>query len=202
MFGQVDIDWKRILRFFRLINRNLCLGLLVFLSLNVLSHARNQVNPDKSILNIPRVNTPPVLKDYLGMRPSEASKGKLAKVTGFIQRRPSDGSPVSQNTEAYLGYDDKNLHVVFICFDSNSNQILAHMARREGIGGDDRVDIFLDTFHDQLRSYRFSVNPLGVQMDGRWLEGSFRGRFDASFNALWHSETPVVRGLEVLKFKD
>ena len=169
------------------------MGLLVFLSPDILLQARNQVIPDRPILNIPRVKTPPALKDYLGMRPGGTSERKLAKVAGFIQRRPSDGSPVSQNTEAYLGYDNKNLYAVFICFDENPDKILARMTRREGIGGDDRVDIFLDTFHDQLRSYRFSVNPLGVQMDGRWLEGSFGGRFDASFDALWHSEASVTK---------
>jgi len=35
----------------------------------------------------------------------------MLKVEGFQQRDPKDGAPISQKTEAYLGYTDKNLYV-------------------------------------------------------------------------------------------
>ena len=69
-------------------------------------------------LVIPRVDRPPALEDFLEMRPNREVDGRLAKVTDFIQREPSDGEPAMQRTEVYLGYDDKNLYVIFLAFDS------------------------------------------------------------------------------------
>ncbi len=71
--------------------------------------------PTFSRVNIRRVTSPPPLEDFLPMQPSPAWEGKLAKVERFIQRTPSDGEPTTHRTEAYLGYDDKNLYWIFVC---------------------------------------------------------------------------------------
>ncbi|UCF37593.1 MAG: carbohydrate binding family 9 domain-containing protein, partial [Acidobacteriota bacterium] len=126
------------------------------------------------------------------MRPSREIEGKMTKVTGFTQRLPRDGQPVSQRTEAYLAYDDKHFYAVFLNFDTNPELIRGRMTPRESFRGDDKVDLFLDTFHDERRGYVFTVNPLGVQMDGRWTESRAGGNFDSSFNALWHSKAKIT----------
>jgi len=101
------------------------------------------------------------------MQPDGETARQMVRVTGFVQRNPHDGEPVSQPTEAYLGYDHKNLYVVFVCFDDPS-KVRARRARRENIFEDDQVEIMLDTFHDQRRAYAFQSNPLGVQWDAIW----------------------------------
>src|SRR5262249_37437399 len=124
-------------------------------------------------LVIPRLMHAPTLEDFLTMTPEgEAARG-MAKVTDFVQREPHDGEPVSHPTEAYLGYDDKNLYVVFVCHDDPA-KVRAHETRREGFDGeDDDVAIMLDTFHDRRRAYEFEVNPKGVQWDAIWTEASY-----------------------------
>jgi len=116
----------------------------------------------------------------------------MVKVTGFIQRNPHNGDLASQRTEAYLGYDEKNLYVVFVCFDDPA-KVRARMSRREDIFDDDTVEIMLDTFHDRRRAYAFQTTPLGVQWDAIWTEvphedntGS-TANFDPSFDTVWHS---------------
>ena len=104
-------------------------------------------------IRIPRVSTPPKIDDFLGMEPNAAWKDKLAKVDHFTQRIPSDGAPVSQRTEAYLGYDDKNLYVIFVCFDSEPDKLRARLSRREDIFDDDTVELILDTFRDHRHAY-------------------------------------------------
>lgn len=131
-------------------------------------------------LRIPRVSQPPRLDDFLASSPP----GGLATLTAFIQREPVDGAAVTQPTAAYLGYDDKNLYVVFICTDE-PGRVRARMSRREDIGADDQVSVYLDTFHDGQRAYAFSTNPYGIQRDSIVTEG--RGE-DTSFDTLWHSE--------------
>ena len=107
----------------------------------------------------------------------------MAKVTGFVQREPGDGTPVSRETTAYVGYDDSALHVVFVCKE-DPGVVRAHMSKRESIMGDDVVGLILDTFHDRRHGYVFIVNPLGIQMDGITTEGQ---NDDYSFDTVWES---------------
>ena len=129
------------------------------------------------------------------MEPAPAWQGKLAKVTGLTQRVPTDGAPISQRTEIYLGYDDKNLYAIFVCFDREPRKIRARLSRREDVLDDDTVEIMLDTFHDHRRAYAFITNPLGVQLDALWTEGQ---DFDPSFDTVWNSTGKVTdRGFVV-----
>ena len=138
----------------------------------------------KPTLVVPRVQQAPALADFLEMKPNVASKGQLAKVKGFIQRSPRDGEPATQRTEVYLGYDDKNLYAVFVCFDSEPEKVRARMNRREDVFGDDLVEIMIDTFNDQCRAYALVPNPFGIQWEALWTEGQ---GFDGSFDTLWQS---------------
>ena len=81
----------------------------------VASPESQPVSPD---LTIPRLSRAPALEDFLSMKPQGEVALQMAKVTGFTQRNPHDGENVSERTEAYLGYDQKNLYVVFVCFDN------------------------------------------------------------------------------------
>src|SRR5262245_9459378 len=64
-----------------------------------------------STLHIPRLSRRPMIADFLEMRPSPDLAAQMLKVDGFLQRDPKDGAPISQKTEAYLGYTEKNLYV-------------------------------------------------------------------------------------------
>lgn len=131
--------------------------------------------------HVRRVAEPPRLEEFLdGSVPPDA-----IAITDFIQREPGDGVPASQNTAAYLSYDDDRLYVVFICRDTEPDKVRARLTRRENFEGDDAVGIVLDTFFDRRRAYIFLVNPLGIQLDGITAEGQ---EDDYSFDTLWHSE--------------
>ena len=152
----------------------------LFLLLPHLAQARGQ---DASVFEIPELDRPPELADFVGGPKGDGAR--LAKIEGFIQREPSDGKPARQTTEVYAGYDEANLYVVFVAFDSQPDLIRARMAPRENIAGDDHVTLMLDTFHDQRRAYVYRTNPFGVQWDALWTEGQ---GFDASFDTVWDSD--------------
>lgn len=133
---------------------------------------------------IPRVSRAPSLDDFLQGVPREAE----AEVTGFLQRVPGDGEPVSQPTTAYLSYDDRHLYVVFVCSDE-PGKVRAHLSKRENISGDDLVGVYLDTFDDRRRSYVFLTNPLGIQSDAILTEGLGT---DSTFDTVWESEGRVT----------
>jgi hypothetical protein len=149
-------------------------------------------------LTVPRLDHAPLLDQFLTMSPEGEAAARMVKVTGFRQRNPHDGQPASQRTEAYLGYDEKNLYVVFVCFDDPA-KVRARMSRREDIFSDDNVEIMLDTFHDKRRAYAFQTNPLGVQWDAIWTEiphedslGNI-SNFDSSFDTVWSSRGKLTK---------
>jgi hypothetical protein len=139
----------------------------------------------------------PALEDFLSMKPLGEVALQMAKVSGFTQRNPHDGESVSERTDAYLGYDQKNLYIVFVCFD-DPRKVRARMSRREDVYDDDQVEVMLDTFHDRRRAYAFQTTPLGVQWDAIWTEASREeqtsGHFDTSFDTVWDSRGKVTEG--------
>jgi hypothetical protein len=147
--------------------------------------------PDSSLATtqkIPRLSAAPRLEDFEAMSPRGAA-AELQKVTDFVQKAPSDGQPGTENTDAYFGYDDSNLYIVFVCWDRTPNAIRSSLSRREPsdpFDGDDYVEITLDTFHDQRHGFVFDVNPHGVQADGLWTEGQGT---NFSWDTVWYSRT-------------
>ena len=165
------------------------LAALMLSSLATLAAAAN----GPASISIPQLNQEPTLADFAGMSPATALARQMSKIEGFVQREPIDGAAATQRTEVYVGYDQSKLYAVFLAFDSNPELIRANLASRENIGGDDSVEITIDTFNDQRTAYTFRVTPLGMQWDARWTEGfSNRAGFDTTWEAVWDSDGEVT----------
>lgn len=136
-------------------------------------------------LDIPFIDVEPRLEDFADMKVPVHLQGKLAKVSGFIQREPDDGTPSTFPTEVYVAYDKKHLYAIFLAFEDEPDKIRANLAPRDNVFDDDSVNIMIDTFNDQRNAYFFLSTPLGIQSEGRFIEG--RG-FDGSFDAVWDAE--------------
>lgn len=151
------------------------------------SHQQPPPPEARSEVRIPRLDSRPSLADFEGMALATELARSMAKLENFVQWIPRDGAPASQRTEAYLGYDSEYLYIVMLCFDTHPERLRARLSRREDIFRDDRVDVFLDTFNDQRRSYAFTVNPYGVQADATWVERE-SNQYDISFDTVWESD--------------
>jgi len=88
----------------------------------------------------------------------------------FYQTSPGYNTAPSKPTEVYVTYDEKNLYVAFKCWDER-DKIAATIAKRDALGGEDNVRIWLDTYNDRRRAYVLWFNPLGIQQDGIYTEG-------------------------------
>jgi hypothetical protein len=138
---------------------------------------------ESSTLRVPRIAARPHLQDII---PGGAAG--MVRVSDLRQNAPKDGEPVSLGTSVYLGHDDTNLYVAFVCKDDPA-KLRARVTRRDEIFGDEGVQVFLDTFHDRQRAYVFAANPFGVQLDGITTEGQ---GFDFNFDTLWYTEGRIT----------
>ena len=131
-------------------------------------------------VTIPWVPLGPAIGDFI----SRTNHATAAHVTDFRQREPGDGSPISEETTAYLSYDNEHLYAVFVCRD-RSGDVRRHLTARDAIADDDQVALYLDTFHDGRHAYVFASNAFGVQQDGVISDGD-----DARYTAdlVWRSQ--------------
>jgi hypothetical protein len=120
----------------------------------------------KHPVTIPKFTTVPTID---GKVDDEAWKS-AAVFSDFIQTGPGNNVAPSKPTEAFMGYDEKNLYIAFKCYDEK-DKIRATMANRDNVFGEDNVRLWLDTYNDQRRAYVLGFNPYGVQQDGIFTEG-------------------------------
>jgi hypothetical protein len=133
-------------------------------------------------LNIPKVDSPPQLKDY--REPNRTASTTGIEINQFVQQSPVDGRIPSYATKAYLSYDYQNLYAIFVAH-ANPKHLIARHSRRENNGGEDFVLLQIDTFKDGQRAFVFYVTPLGVQADSSYIEGKEE---DFDFDTQWQSE--------------
>jgi hypothetical protein len=149
----------------------------------VWAQAPESVRTDRG-LHISPAAKPPLLADYV----AGSFLPEAKPITGFRQRNPDDGKPVSQETTAWISYDTTNIYVIFVCKVA-PGELRARFSKRDDIMADDMVGVLLDTFHDRQHAYEFFVNPFGIQLDGINTEGQGD---DFSFDTYWNSEGRIL----------
>ncbi len=93
---------------------------------------------------------------------------KLEDATDFIQQNPEEGELSAEKTEVRIGFDDRNLYIGIICFDSQPENIVVTQNRRDAdLDDTDSVQILLDTFHDGQNAFLFGTSPTGIEFDGQ-----------------------------------
>jgi hypothetical protein len=131
---------------------------------------------------IPHLTVAPKLSDFLEIPDYSKVAKSMLRVTHFVERYPDAGGTPDDPTTAYMGYTHRAFFVAFVCHDPDPKDVRAHMTQRDRIGGDDTVMVMLDTFDDHRRAFVFRSNPLGIQADAMYSEGT---RYDYSFNTVW-----------------
>ncbi len=136
-------------------------------------------------VRVPKVDRVPTLDDVAAMKADDWMGMHMARISGFVQNAPFDGKPATEMTFVWLGRTETTFYAVFICFDHRPDLLRSHLARRENIGADDAVGLWLDAFQDRRRGVLFQVNPAGVQADANWTEP---GSSDYSYDLVWNSD--------------
>ena len=113
----------------------------------------------------------------------EAPWRTAPKIGALVQRIPEAGAKPTEKTEVTLLYDKDNLYIGVMCYDSESQRVLAsQMAQDASLRADDRLEIVLDTFRDQSNAFYFSTNPAGALVDGLVFAN---GETNDDWDAIW-----------------
>ena len=131
-------------------------------------------------------------------------------ITEFVQQNPVEGAPATESTDIWIAYDSQNFYVAVHAHYEDRSLMRANRVDRDQTIDDDNIAVYFDTFLDQQRAYRFSVNGYGVQGDAivnsrGWSMGGRRRRTgsyswsgsriptgDSSWDALFSSGGRIV----------
>ena len=110
---------------------------------------------------------------------------------GFRMQEPVEGGEATERTEIRVAFDDENIYISAILFDSDPSGIKAFQRKRDAsLRTDDRFMWIFDTFNDKRKGYFFETNPLGLRGDGLLGSGSFRGP-NKDWNGIWKAWTHI-----------
>ena len=94
--------------------------------------------------------------------------GGVEPYSTFTQQDPIEGAPATERTEVRVLYDQANLYIGIICFDSEPDKIIVSQSRRDAQLTDvDSIVLVLDTFNDNQNAFVFGTNALGIEYDGQ-----------------------------------
>ncbi len=110
---------------------------------------------------------------------------RVKSVSGFIQQEPDEGEPASEETEAWIFFDDRNFYVSVRCWDSHPERMIANEMRRDhnNIFRNESIVLVLDTDYDRRNGFYFATNPLGALRDQS--VGDEGQNNNADWNTVW-----------------
>ncbi|MDA2938258.1 carbohydrate binding family 9 domain-containing protein [Acidobacteria bacterium AH-259-A15] len=112
--------------------------------------------------------------------------------TGFIQQEPRPGNPASEKTEVRILYDEGNLYIGVICFDSDGRRgvIVNDLARDFDEREDDVFEVIIDTFNDNQNGFLFATNARGAKFDAQVTnDGS---SFNEDWDTIWQVGSEIT----------
>ena len=122
-------------------------------------------------------------------RLSEAVYESVIPVSNFIQQIPNEGTPATEQTDAWILFDDDNIYISARLFDSTpeSNWIANEMQRDSfQLIFNDSFSVAFDTYYDRRNGVSFLVNPIGGMFD---LEITDEGNPNPDWNPIWEVQT-------------
>jgi hypothetical protein len=132
-------------------------------------------------------------------------------LTGFVQREPAEGAPVSERTEVRFLTDGEALYVGAWLYDRTAGGIVVGEKLRDvTLSNSDYFAIILDTYLDRQNGFVFATTPAGVEYDGQVVkEGEGGGVFQqgqtraqagsmGGFNLNWDASWTVATSIDSL----
>lgn len=113
----------------------------------------------------------------------------------FHQYFPFDTSRAVGQTQVKMWFDDNNLYLGAILFDTIPGNYVSESLRRDFRGLVDGFTFVMDPFQDGQNAFFFGLNPFNVQREGLVFNGGVElADFDLSWDNIWYSATHIDEG--------
>ena len=107
----------------------------------------------------------------------------IVPFSNFTQHLPNIGEPASLKTEVYLGYTDEALHIGFISYEDDLEEMFI-----SGNGWEsDGVLVVIDTYQNEVSGYGFSTNQVGAE----WDTSVYNGNTDWNWSTVWQVKSQI-----------
>lgn len=123
-------------------------------------------------------------------RLDEAVWQEAAQSEDFWQYFPFDSSQAVARTQVFMTYDEDQIYVAAVLYDSLPGEYVTQSLRRDYRGSaNDGFSIVIDPFRDQTNGFFFGINPFGVRREGLIANGGENGDdLDLSWDNIWDGE--------------
>lgn len=118
--------------------------------------------------------------------------------SGFIQRDPLEGEPVTELTSFAILYDNENLYVAIKALTKDNSTIKGILSRRDEESPSDWVFVSIDSYNDNRTAFEFGLNPVGVKRDLRRFDDT---NMDVNWDANWEGKTSIDKDGWYAEFK-
>jgi hypothetical protein len=162
-------------------------GSIIWLTVSAFAHSALAELPYTlpPSVTIEKTSVPPTIDGHL----SEGEWAGAAIIDQLIQVEPVEGGTPSERTVAYLMQDADALYVGVRCYDSQPDRIVSTVLTEDAaMLSDDRINLVLDTYHDQRNGYFFQTNALGSRSDGRIENNS---NFRRQWDGIWYAKARI-----------
>jgi hypothetical protein len=107
---------------------------------------------------------------------------------GFVQAEPREGLAATERTEVRIAYDDRNLYVGAMLYDTEVGGLVVNDIKKDfAETAQDAFAVILDTFRDRRNGYVFMTNPEGAKAD--WQVANEGREINTSWDAVWRVRT-------------
>jgi hypothetical protein len=155
---------------------------LLLFSLAALNILAQENNAELFNLDIKRAIDPITIDGRL----NEQSWKEADVADNFFRITPMDTGYAETKTEVMMTYDDENIYVAVICYDSlPGKNLIASLRRDFSFSDNDNFIFFLDTFQDKTNGFSFGASAAGAQWDGMQADG---GTVNLDWDNKWYSE--------------
>ncbi len=150
----------------------------------------------RAIVRATRITEPMKIDGRL----DETAYNQVEPITDFIQQEPDTGAPITERTQAWLLFDDKNIYVACRCWDAHPERIVANDMRRDSpnLGSQDNFGVTLDPFHDGRGGFLLYLTAVGGRRDAAITDERPNGDWDpvwdgkvSRFEQGWISEMSI-----------
>jgi hypothetical protein len=126
-------------------------------------------------------------------RLDEALYSTTEAIGSFVQQEPDEGKPATENTEAWVFFDDDMIYVAARCWESRPERRVANEMRRDAnqLRQNDTFAVLFDTFHDRRNGYLFTANAIGGLGDSQITD---EAPPNVDWNTVWRFETGEFDG--------